>query len=162
MPIIIWDTKDNIESCKRLINKYEFIYLYVDDPKNADWLKNLNVSEAYHVLIISKIEEAEVLDFDAILLANYLQEWYPSVRFTVEFKNEKSIKMIESTVFDNKTINETIHYTKSFMDGTVFNSPMFLDIGSKLRSDPSQLQLLNDLLHNNAYDSNLITLSVDK
>lgn len=48
------------------------------------------------------------------------------------------------------------------MSGKVFNSTMFLDIGSKLQSNPFQIKFLNDLLHNVKNESNLLTLEVDE
>lgn len=79
--------KKKIKGLRRIINKHDYVYHYVDDPKYAQCLKNLNVTEAYHVLIISKLKNDEdALDIDAVLIACFLQEWYPHVRFTVDFK----------------------------------------------------------------------------
>ena len=115
------------------------------------------------MLIISKkITENELLDFDAILLASFLEEWYPHVRFTVEFKNENSIKMIESTIFNSENTDTNKIYTRSYMSGKVFNSPMFLNIGSKLKSNPFQLKFLNEIFHNSMDESNLLTLEINK
>ena len=162
-PIVICDTKKNIESLKIIINKYDYVYHYVDDPKNANTLVNLNISKAKHVLIVSKLRgDNEVLDVDAILLASYIQEWYPNIKTTVEFKNEGSIMMIESTLFSSQYIDVTKLFTNSFMTGKVFNSSMFLDIGSKLHSNPFQLKFINDLLFNVRDESNLLTIKVNE
>lgn len=48
------------------------------------------------------------------------------------------------------------------MSGKVFNSTMFLDMGSKLQSNPFQIKFLNDLLHNVKNESNLLTLEIDE
>lgn len=163
MPILIWDDHTTIDAVRRVINKYNYVYQYVDDPKNTSSLKNLNIAGCHHVIIISKkMEENELLDFDAILLANYIQEWYPQVKFTVEFKNENSIKMMESTIFENENTELDKIYTKSYMSGKVFNSDMFLNIGSKLKSNPFQLQFLNDILYTNSKKPGLMTLLIDK
>jgi len=123
----------------------------------------MNINKAYHVLIVSKLtRDLENIDADAILLASYIQEWFPHVKFTVDFKNENSIKMIESTIFSNNNIDITKLYTNSFMSGKVFNSSMFLDIGSKLLSSPLQLKFINDLLYNVRDESNLLPLKIDE
>ncbi|CAI2387150.1 unnamed protein product [Moneuplotes crassus] len=163
IPIIICDTKSSIEPIKTIINKFDYVYQYVDDPRNTNCLKKMNISAAHHVLIVSKIKrENEGLDVDAILLASYIQEWYPYVKTTVEFQNQNSIKMIETPIFSNYYIDMTKLYTISFMSGRVFNSSLFLDLGSKLRSNPFQLKFLNDLLYNVHDESNILALKINE
>lgn len=68
--------------------------------------------------------------------------------------------MIETPIFSNYYIDSTKLYTNSFMSGRVFNSSLFLDIGSKLKSDPFQLNFLNDILYNIKDESNILALKV--
>ncbi|CAI2387773.1 unnamed protein product [Moneuplotes crassus] len=163
IPIIICDIVQKIEPIKRVINRFEYVYQYVDEPRDVNCINKLNISAAHHVLIVSNItKETEGLDIDAILLASYIQEWYPNVKMTVEFQNENSIKMIETSLFSNYYIDTTKLYSMSFMSGRVLNSSLFLDIGSKLKTNPLQLKFLNDLFYNVIDESNILALKINE
>ena len=53
MPIIIVEEEKDAISHTVFLN--DFVFHYVDNPKNTQTLKNLAIEEAQHVLIISKV-----------------------------------------------------------------------------------------------------------
>lgn len=88
----------------------------------------------------------DFVDIDAIMIASFVKDWYPHIRFTVDLINENSIKMIETSIFSNNNIDLTKNYATSFMTGNVFSSSLLLNIGSKLSNKPEQIKFLTQML----------------
>lgn len=57
IPIIIVAEEMYAKSISKIVNKYDYLYYYVDNPTVADVLKKVNIKEAYHVLILSNPNE---------------------------------------------------------------------------------------------------------
>ena len=57
IPIILVAEEKYAKSISKLLNKYEYLYYYVDNPKVAEVLKKVNIRHAYHVLILSNPDE---------------------------------------------------------------------------------------------------------
>ena len=57
IPIILVAEEKYAKSISKLLNKYEHLYYYVDNPKVAEVLKKVNIRHAYHVLILSNPDE---------------------------------------------------------------------------------------------------------
>lgn len=99
------------------------------------------------------MNDEDDLDMDSIILANFIEEWYPHVPYCVILKNQQSIKLVENSIFQNNNIDYTYLYSTAFMTGKVF----YLT-GSIFVDDPVHRKFLNDMIEDK---SKLITLQVN-
>ena len=152
-PIVICHPNPDSAGIKKLSSKYDYVYHYVGNPKIAYILK-ANVENAQHVLILSPSSSIiENLDMDAIILANFIEEWYPQVTYQVMLKNQKSVKLVESSIIQNNNIDFTHLYSSSFMTGKIF-----YQTGSLFINNPTSLKFLNDIIDDN---SKLMTIKAN-
>ena len=97
---------------------------------------------------------------DAVIIANYMEEWYPHVPYCVNLKSEQSVKLVENTVFQNNNLDFTNLYSTAFMCGKVLNSYLLLNTGSILCNNPPSFRFISDMISNRAFENQLITIQV--
>ena len=51
------------------------------------------------------MKNSKFIDIDAIMIASFVKDWYPNVKFTVDLINENSIQMIETSIFSNNNMD---------------------------------------------------------
>lgn len=89
------------------------------------------------MLILSHQDEnGSNLDIDGVVIANFLQEKYPHVPYSVEVMNPASIKLISYSLFANMSTDIDPHMSLSFITGKVLDSTSFYKISSCLRHSP--------------------------
>ena len=97
---------------------------------------------------------------DAVIISNYMEEWYPNIPYCVNLKNERSVKLVENTIFQNNNLDLTNVYSTSFMCGKVLNSYLLLNTGSMMHTNPSLFKFINDMISNYHNSNQLMTLQV--
>jgi len=86
---VIWDPNTSSDGIRKLYKKYDSVFHFIGNPKVVSTLGIL-VESAQYVLICSPIiKNSEMLDMDAVIIANYMEEWFPNIPYCVDMKNEK-------------------------------------------------------------------------
>lgn len=66
----------------KLYRKYRNVFYFKDDLTDINCLEVVMVKDCQHVIILSSIEDkSSNIDFDGVMISNYLQENYPHVKF---------------------------------------------------------------------------------
>lgn len=81
VPIIILAGAKHESKIKKLYKNYTNIFFYKGNPIDINTLQNANVEKAERVIILTNEDAHEGIDNDGIMIANYLQETYPKVKF---------------------------------------------------------------------------------
>lgn len=98
---------------------------------------------------------------DAIVIANYMEEWYPQVPYVVLLKSEQSVKLVENTIFQNNNLDLTNLYSTTFMSGKVLNSYLLLNTGSMLCNNPDCFKFINDMISNRSFENQIMSMQVN-
>lgn len=147
----------------RLYKKFVNVFYYQGDLTDINCLQSANVSQCQHVLILTTVDgNASNLDWDGIMIANFLQENYPHVKFWVEIAHQKSTQLISYSIFSGKQMSTEHYYSLSFMTGKIFDSTSLYKMGSLLRTNPVEIDFITHLMNENPNENRLIPLTVNE
>jgi hypothetical protein len=146
----------------RLYKKFINVFYYQGDLTDVNCLQNANVSRCQHVLILTTVEgNSSNLDWDGIMIANFLQENYPHVKFWVEIAHQRSTQLISYSIFSGKQMSTEHYYSLSFMTGKIFDSTTLYKMGSLLRTNPVEIDFITNLMNENPNENRLVPLMVN-
>lgn len=147
---------------KKLYTKYNNVIYFKGEPTEINCLQSANVAKAQHVIILTSQEDNKSkIDNDGVMIANYLQETYPQVKFWVEVMHQCSTQLISYSIFSNRHNDLAPCFSLSFMTGKVLDTTLFYKIGSLLRTSPLDIDFIINLMQEIPGKNRLIPLYVN-